>query len=84
MEWLAMTEQQLKARVMELEAENEALRLLLNQKNVRNAGRKPRISSKVIERMKAMRCEGKSYAYIGQVFGVSSTTVYNKLNTDNV
>ena len=76
-----MTEQQLKARIMELEAENEALRLLLNKRNVRNAGRKPHITSKAVERMKVMRDEGKSYADIGHSLGVSSTTVYNKLNS---
>ena len=75
-----MTEQQLIERIRELEAENEALRLLLKQKNVRNAGRKPHISSKEVERMKAMRAEGKSYADIGQAFGVSSTAVYKKIN----
>ena len=75
-----MSEQQLMERIRELEAENEALRLLLKQKNVRNAGRKPYLTSKEVERMKAMRDEGKSYAYIGQAFGVSSTAVYKKIN----
>jgi len=78
-----MTEQQLTARIAELEAENEALRLLLKQKNARNAGRKPYITSKEVERMKAMHDEGKSYAYIGGAFGVSSTAVYNKINPHN-
>ena len=77
-----MSEQQLMERIRELEAENEALRLLLKQKNVRNAGRKPYITSKEVERMKAMRAEGKSYAFIGRTFGVSSTAVYNKINTN--
>ena len=75
-----MSEQELKERIRELEAENESLRLRLKQKNVRNAGRKPYITSSKIERMKAMRAEGKSYAYIGQAFGVSATAVYNKIN----
>jgi len=75
-----VSEQQLMERIQELETENEALRLLLKQKNVRNAGRKPYITPKEVERMKAMRAEGKSYAYIGEVFGVSSTAVYNKIN----
>ena len=81
MEWEAVSEQQLIERIRELEAENEALRLLLKQKNVRNAGRKPYITSNEVERMKAMRAEGKSYAYIGQAFGVSTTAVYKKINS---
>ena len=76
-----MTEQQLIERIQDLEAENEALRLLLKQKNARNAGRKTFITPSIVERMKVMRAEGKSYACIGQVFGVSSTAVYNKLNS---
>ena len=75
-----MTEPQLMARVKELEAENEALRLKLEEKNNRNAGRKPYITVTHTERMKKLRDEGKSYAYIGQVLGVSATTVYKKLN----
>jgi len=77
-----MSEQQLQERILELEAENEALRLRLKQKNVRNAGRKPSINQYQAERMKAMRAEGKSYAVIGNVFGVSSTTVYNTINSN--
>ena len=46
MEWKAVSEQQLMERIQELETENEALRLLLKQKNARNAGRKPYITSK--------------------------------------
>jgi len=76
-----MTESQLEARVNELELENEALRLLLKQKNDRNAGRKSSVPTNVIDKMKAMHAEGKSYAYIGRLFGVSSTTVYNKVNS---
>ena len=75
-----MSEQQLMERIRELETENEALRLLLKQRNVRNAGRKPYITTIEVERMKAMRAEGKSYASIGQAFGVSSTAVYKKIN----
>ena len=75
-----MTKQQLEIRIKELEAENKALRTEFNQKNPRNAGRKPYITKSEIERMKKMRSEGKSYAYIGESFGVSSTSVYNKLN----
>jgi hypothetical protein len=75
-----MSEQQLIERIKELEAENEALLIQINQKNVRNAGRKPCITLKEVERMKVMRAEGRSYAYIGQAFGVSPTSVYNKLN----
>ena len=75
-----MSEQELVERIRELEAENEALQLLLKQKNVRNAGRKPYITLKGVEKMKVMRAEGKSYAYIGQAFGVSSTAVYKKIN----
>ena len=79
----AMTNEQLEARVKELEAENKSLRIKLEQKNTRNAGRKPRINEREIERMKKMRDEGKSYAFIGQVFGVSSTSVYNKLKSSD-
>ena len=75
-----MSEQWLIERIKELEAENKALLIQLNQKNVRNAGRKPYITLKEVERMKAMRAEGRSYAHIGQAYGVSSTSVYNKLN----
>jgi len=76
----AVSEQQLMERIRELETENEALQLLLKQRNVRNAGRKAYITTKEVERMKAMRAEGKSYAFIGQAFGVSSTAVYKKIN----
>ena len=80
MERLAMTKEQLELRVKELEAEIEVLRLKLEQKNTRNAGRKPYITAGEVVRMRKMRDEGKSYSYIGQAFGVSSTAVYNKLN----
>ena len=76
-----MTDSQLEDRVKELEKENEALRLLLKQKNDRNAGRKPIITINAMDRMKALRAEGKSYAHIGRILGVSSTTIYNKLNS---
>jgi len=75
-----MTKAQLEARIKELEAENEELRIRLHEKDTRNAGRKPYITEREIERMKEMRSDGKSYAYIGEVFGVSSTAVYKKLN----
>ena len=78
-----MTNEQLEARVRELEAENKALRIKLEQKNTRNAGRKPRINEREIERMTKMHDEGKSYAFIGQAFGVSSTAVFNKLKSYN-
>ena len=78
-----MSYEQLEARVKELEAENQSLRIKLEKKNARNAGRKPRINEREIERMKKMYDEGKSYAFIGQAFGVSSTSVYNKLKTSN-
>jgi len=78
-----MTNGQLEARVRELEAENEVLKLMLRQKNTRNAGRKPYITSTTVDKMKKMRDDGKSYASIGRAFGVSSTTVYNKLNPAN-
>jgi len=77
-----MSEQWLRERVLELEAENEVLRMLLKQKNVRNAGRKPTITQYQAEKMKAMRTEGKSYAAIGRMFSVSATTVYNIINSD--
>jgi DNA invertase Pin-like site-specific DNA recombinase len=76
-----MTKAQLEVLVKDLKVENEELRLQLKQKNTRNAGRKPYISASEVTRMKKMRDEGKSYAYIGQAFGVSSTAVYNKLNS---
>jgi len=75
-----MTKSQLEIRVKELEAENEALRLQWEKKNTRNAGRKPNITLTEVQRMKKMRAEGKSYAYIGQAFRISATSVYNKLN----
>ena len=80
MERFAMTNEQMEARIKELEDENRALRIKLGQKNSRNAGRKTCITVSEAERMKKMRSEGKSYADIGRAFGVSPTTVYNKIN----
>jgi len=75
-----MTNEQMEARIKELEDENRALRIKLGQKNSRNAGRKSSITVSGVERMKKMRSEGKSYADIGRALDVSPTTVYNKIN----
>ena len=79
-----MSTEHLEERIKKLEVENESLRSQLKQKNTRNAGRKPYATTYEVTRMIKMREEGKSYAFIGQTFGVSSTTVYNKLNPHSV
>ena len=79
-----MSTEHLQERIKKLEVENESLRFQLKQKNTRNAGRKPYITANDVTRMKKMQEEGKSYAFIGQFFGVSSTTVYKKLNPHSV
>lgn len=76
-----MTKAQLEELVKSLESENAILRARLESN--RNAGRKPTILPRHIERMKQLREEGKSYADIGHILGVSSTAVFNALKKDN-